>query len=1097
MSRLRCRYLRLRILVITFPFLCQLVLGQVGTATLSGTISDPSGAVIPGAQLSLKSTSQQFSRQAVSDSRGEYNIPAIPPGNYQLTVGAKGFTEATRTDVSLDSGQSSTLNVTMTVAGSSQQVLVSEAPPLLQTTTATVGTVIQTEQIHELPLLGRNFTSLLLTAPGVSTNPTPRGGPLSPTTGANSAITNPFIGTNPSINGQRWRDNDYLVDGVENNEPLFNGIPMQPPPEALTEMKMESAMSSGAYGHASGASINLVTKSGSNTVHGDAWEFLRNNDLEARSFFVPSLGPYHFNQFGGTLGGPLVIPKLLSKEKGWYFFVYYEGIRIHQAANTAGLVPTPAQLSGDFSGSPPIYNPYSTTVDSSGNKVRQPFPNNQIPANLLNPAAVTIATSLYPKPNLAPNVIPGDNFFNPGQSIAQGNQWNSRIDHQFGRKDNFFARYTDADNPSTTTGYPTLPSESYNRFTNAEVSETHIFNPNFLVTSRFGLQRSDYGNATGGDHTVASRAGTLDAFPPYHGQDVIPPISISGYPGLSQGLAFYGPQYILSWIADAHKISGAHSIDFGGSIVRTTFITDNQTGTQEQFTTTETSNFTPGTGVALASFMLGLPDSAGRVVGNTAGDMHGNAYSLYVQDNWRASSALTLNLGFRWDYASPLINSYGSGTFIYETGQYVWSKANPITGAAPTTTPGILDPDYHNFQPRVGLAYQINGKTVVRSSYGIFFDTFGINYAQTEQGNRGNWPFAFPQSVSGLNATTPNAFLQNPFPGPAQGSATPLGCQQCLNAWPGTSRTPYVQEWTFSVQRQLASDWKAEARYFGSHGLRISSQIIDNTALYPAPGPIAARQLWPQFPAYVNNGYNGFSSYYEGLSLVLDKRFARGLLLSLNYTWSKAEDYVDELSDNIQLFGSNPTRINAKFWKGPSGWDVPQRFVASYVYEIPGKTSNAFANALLANWSLSGIVSLDDGVPYSARLTSDVANIGTVAGRYEEFPNLVGNPNAIAQRTPQQWFNTAAFQIPASYTFGDAGRNILRTTGIKTWNFSLFKRWPFAESRSLELRGEFFNILNHTSFGYPGFIADSPQFGKESSVFVSGRQVQIALKVHF
>jgi hypothetical protein len=247
----------------------------------------------------------------------------------------------------------------------------------------------------------------------------------------------------------------------------------------------------------------------------------------------------------------------------------------------------------------------------------------------------------------------------------------------------------------------------------------------------------------------------------------------------------------------------------------------------------------------------------------------------------------------------------------------------------------------------------------------------------------------------------------------------------------------------------------------------------------------------------VNNGYNGFSSYYEGLSLVLEKRFSRGLLLSANYTWSKAQDYVDELSDNIQLFGSSPTRINAKNWKGPAGFDVPQRFVASYVYEIPGKTGSRLANAIVSNWSLSGIVSVDNGVPYSARLSADAANIGTVPGRYEEFPNLVGNPYTIPNRQPQQWFNTAAFQVPSLGTFGGAGRNILRTDGIKSWNASVQKQWPLAEKRWIELRGEFFNILNRTSFGYPGFIADSPQFGKQSTTFVSGRQVQIAVKIHF
>jgi hypothetical protein len=231
--------------------------------------------------------------------------------------------------------------------------------------------------------------------------------------------------------------------------------------------------------------------------------------------------------------------------------------------------------------------------------------------------------------------------------------------------------------------------------------------------------------------------------------------------------------------------------------------------------------------------------------------------------------------------------------------------------------------------------------------------------------------------------------------------------------------------------------------------------------------------------------------------VVFEKRFSKGLLLSANYTWSKAEDYVDELSDNIQLFGSLPARLNVRSWKGVSGWDVPQRFVVSYVYEIPGKTGSKVLNAILANWSTSGIISVDNGVPYSARLTADVANIGTVPGRYTEFPDLVGSPNAISERNPQQWFNTAAFRIPAGGTFGNAGRNILRTDGIKTWNCAVAKRWPFSEARAVELRGEFFNILNRTSFGYPGFIADSPQFGKQSSTFVSGRQIQVALKLHF
>lgn len=1062
-------------------------LSQVGTATLSGTVADSTGAAIGGADVALEGTQAQFSRATVSGDAGQYVIPAIPPGFYRLVVRKAGFNDETVNEFQLSTGQSSTLNVTLGVAATQTKMTVTEAPPLLQTTDATVGTVIERKQITELPLLGRNFTSLLLVMPGVSTAPVPRGGPFS--IGG--------TGINPNVFGQRWRNNNYTLDGVSNNEPLFNGIPMLPPPEALAEMKMESAMSSGAYGHASGANINLVTKSGTNEWHGGAWEFLRNNKLDARGFFLPQLGPFRWNQFGAAIGGPLSIPKLVSKDRAWYVFGYYEGIRLRGAANTSALLPTPEQLAGDFTGAPTIYNPYTTTTDATGRSVRQPFPDNRIPASLINPAAKTIATSLYPAPNLAAGVIPGINFFNPGSSRQNGDQWSGRVDHQFGAKDYFYARYTDANNPSKTVGMPTLPGEAYNRFTNVVASNTHTFSPTFLITGRFGMQRLNYGNFVGGDLGVARRAGTLDAFPAFRDTEVIPPISITGFAGLSQGLGYYGPQYDLSWTGDGSKTAGKHTIQFGGGITRTTFVTNNQTGTQVQFTTLQTSNFVPNTGFALASFVLGTPESAGRVIGSTEGDMYGNAYSAYVQDNWRVNSRLTVNLGLRWDYAAPMINRKGSGTFIYETGKYVWDITNPITNEPANIRHGVIEPDRNNFQPRIGIAYQVNPRTVVRSSYGIFYDTFGINYAQTQQGNRGNWPFAFPQSVSGLNSGVPTLFLQNPFPSAASGSRTPLGCQQCLNAWTGTSRTPYVQQWTLSVQRQLTSTLKAEAIYFGSHGVKISSQLIDNTAIVPGPGPIAPRQIWPQFPAYVNNGYNGSQSWYQGLSLSLERRFARGLSFSVNYTRSKTMNYVDELSDNMQGPGALPTRNTMAFWKALAGWDTPNRLVMNYIYELPFKTASKAANAAIAGWAVSGILSLDAGLPYSVRQSADVANIGTVSGRPVLFANLVGDPS-LPNPTPQRWFNTAAFAVPASYTYGNAGRNIMRSDGLSTFNLTTYKVWRFMETRAFEFRAEFYNLANHTTFGYPGFTVDSPaNFGRVSSTRNSGRTIQFGAKIRF
>lgn len=1074
-------------LVLTISLFAGCLNAQVGTATLSGTVTDATGAIVPAAEVVLDNVDQQLIRTTVVGAEGQYVIAAIPPGSYKLTVRKAGFRETIST-FPLSTGQASTLDVTLQLESSVERVEVREAPPLLQTTTATIGATVESKQITQLPLLGRNFTSLLMVLPGVSSVRSPRGGPFS--VGG--------TGNNPNVFGQRWRNNNYTFDGVSNNEPLFNGIPMLPPPEALAEMKVESGMSSGAYGHASGANINLVSKSGSNAFHGDLWEYLRNDKLDARSFFVPSLGPLRWNQFGAAAGGPLVIPKIMSKERAWYLFGYYEGIRIRRAANTTALVPTDAQLEGDFSGSAPIYDPYTTITNAEGVRTRQPFPNNRVPSSLINSSSKLIATELYPRSNLAPGIIPGANYFNPGSSIQDGDQWSVRADHQFGARNSFFVRYSDARNPRATIGMPTLPTEGYQRLTNIAVSDTYVFSPTFLITGRFGMQRLNYGDFTGGDLTVARRAGTLDAFPAFAGFESIVPINIAGYPGISQGRAYYGPQYINSWIADASKTSGRHTLEFGGSIQRTTFKTNNQTGIQEQFTATQTSNFAPGTGFGLASFLLGTPESAGRVIGNTEGDMYGNTYSLYVQDNWRINNRLTLNLGLRYDYASPMINRYGSGTIIYETGQYVWSQTNPITGEPANTTPGVIPPDRNNFQPRIGIAYQINPATVVRTSYGIFYDTFGVNYAQTQQGNRGNWPFAFPQSVSGLNPTVPTAFIINPFPQPAQGSSTPLGCQQCLNAWHDTSRTPYVQQWTFSLQRQITQSLKAEAIYFGSHGVKISSQLIDNTALVPGPGAISSRQSLPNFPAFIMNGYNSYHSNYNGLSLILQRRFAAGMSFSVNYTWSKTINFVDELSDNIQGSGALPARVNIAQWRGVAGWDVPHRFVANYVWEIPWRVRNPLVNLAVAGWSLSGVLTFDNGLPYSAKVNADVANIGAIPGRLSQFPNIVGDPKAIDVRTPERWFNTDAFRVPAAYTFGNAGRNILRSDGLANWDFSVYKRFALQESRQFELRGEFYDFLNQTTFGYPGFVVDVPaQFGRVSSTRQSGRSIQLGLKFKF
>ena len=1066
---------------------------QLATATLSGVVSDPSGAGIPAAEVTLRSTLEQASRQTLTDSTGTYVIPAILPGTYELVIKAGGFESQTLTNIVLVAGQGSTLNATLTLRKTVTEMEVKEAPPLLQTTTATVGAEVTEKQFVELPLLGRSFQSLLAILPGVAYVSTDAYNFSIGGGGYNSVGAS----VNPSVYGQRNRDNNYTIDGVPNNQVSYNGIPMYPPPESIAEMKVESGTDSGAHGWSAGATITLVTKSGTNQYHGDAWEFLQNNALNARSFFLPSVGAFKWNQFGGTFGGPLVIPRLLSKHKVWYVYGWYEGARIHSADNFTGLVPTPAELSGDFSGEGNIYNPYTSTVNPDGSLAgRQPFPGNQIPKELLNPAALTIAKLLYPAPNLPPGIIPGVNYINAGADINTYDQWSVRVDHQFGQKDSFYVRFTDSRNPQSSIGLPTLSSGLTDNFMNLAVSDTHTISPTSLVTIRFGLQRTNPEYFSGGPDVL--KEANLTGFAPYEGKfDLMPPISIGAYTGLSQGRGSDGPEFLLSWTADAQKTVGRQTLSFGGRILRNTFFTDCQTGTFEEFSADQTA-FGSGTGNALASFLLGLPDAAGRLAGHTAGDYSDITYSYYIHDSFRATPKLTLNVGLRWDYAAPLINSLGSSTFQWETGQMLWDIKNPVTGAPANVRRGGVAPDYRGYQPRFGVAYSLTSKTVVRAAYGIFSDAFGAT-AQDEESNHGNWPFSFSQTLGSLNLGLPTAFIDNPFSGPPVPTSVASGLAQGMNFFTASSRTGYVHEWNFSLQRQLTPSLMLEASYVGSHGLKLPSQIIDNTASTPGTDPYQNRQRW-NFPPYVENNYHENSSRYNGLSLRLDKRASKNLTFLVAFTWQKALDTMDAIGSGVNAArphdNVNPTRFNlGEFW-GSAGFDVEKIFNASYIYEIPFKTKSRWANAALANWSLAGNLAADRGLPYFVFIHGDNENIGSV-GRRDEFPDLVGDPNAISERTTQQWFNTAAYRMPPYGTAGHAGRHALFSDPLLNWDSAFTKRWPFGENRSVEFRGEFFNFLNATTFDPPRSLINDSDFGVVNSTRQNGRQIQFGLKIHF
>ena len=1074
---------------------------QIGTASLSGTVTDPSGAAVPDAQVTLESTTRKASRETVTSATGDYVIPSLLPDSYQLVVAAKGFQTKTILNIQLTSGQGSTLNVALEIGATTTQVTVTEHAPLLQSTTATLGSQLTSQQMTSLPLPSRNYTALLSLLPGASAPNLSYFQDFSPA-GGSAADT--------SFYGQKPRDNEFLLDGIPNAEYLFNGVPIYPPPEAIAEMKVESGMDSGAYGWASGANINVVTKSGTNEYHGSLWEYVQNNVFNARSFFSPSVGVLRYNQFGAAAGGPLAIPHILSKKRAWYIFGWYEGIRNPSGGPYYQLVPTAAERNGNFAGDPTIYNPYTSVVAPDGTLIsRTPFPGNQIPLGTTNlcspnptcidPNAVLIANQLSPLPNLSPgNLGPGNtNYLGNSTAFNNYNQWSVRVDHQFGQRDSFFGRYSDARHPTgNNTGFNGIGGLQSQHFSNTVVSDTHTFSPTFLLTARFGWQRINWSNSTTGPE-VADQAGTTDAFPlSFQGKSIIPQINIVGYPGYGQGFAYYGPENLFVWSADSQKIIGNHTLQIGGVFTRDHFITDNQTGTTIGFTNQVTGSPTGTDGFALASFFLGLPSNSGRVIGSTEGDMIGEYPSLYVQDTWRATKKLTVNMGVRWDPQITMKSQIGSGTFVWENGQYVYDRKNPITGEPANAQYGLIPSDWNNIAPRFGIAYSINPKTVVRASYGIFYDVLGET-AQDQQGNRGNWPFAFPQSEGSLNTGLPQYYLENPFSGPAQGSSTPLGCQQCLEVWPSASRTPYVQQWSLSVQRQLTSSLMLQTAYFGSHGINMSGQIVDNTAMTPGTDAYQNRQRWPEFPPYVNNGFNQFPSYYNGLSVELREQYAHSLSFLVSYTWSKAIDVADSLIANAYYPFIQPTRFDQNLLRGPAGYNVTQRLSASYVWNIPLKTGNKVADAVVSNWNFSGIATFDSGVPYFVVLNGDNANIGNVGGRATSFPNLVGNP-VFSHPTINAWFNTSAYQIPPFGTQGNAGKHALYTDGLSNFDCSISKTWPFKEHAGIEARGDFFNFFNLHDFGVPNFTADFPStFGTVTSTRQGGRTIQISLELHF
>ena len=1077
------------------PTFAQTVTQEAGLGAINGEITDTSGLVVPDVTVTAVNLKTGAERVVMTSTLGFYTIPALPPGSYRISASKTGFGTQVRQDVPLEVQQILSVNFGLAVGSVTDTVTVTGEAPVLEATNTTIGQVINQVQTTELPLNGRQFSQLALLSPGAA----PVGGWI-------ETFVNVAVGTggiNPSINGITANFNNYTLDGADNNNKFANYWAISPPPDAIEEVRVQT----GLY---AGSNINVSTKSGTNEFHGTAWEFFRNDKLDARNTFDAAKPPYRQNQYGVAAGGPVYLPKLMDgRNTGTWIFGYWEGYRSRKSQTYFGTVPTEAMLNGDFSAllgpalgtdsqgntvnQREMFNPFTTRANPSapGQLIRDPFPGNRIPQSLISPLAVEYLKFFYPLPNQStfPN-----NYVSEQSTATDTDQWGLRVDQRVGHSDFLFGR-VNVNNASAVmpSPLPANPNINENRTRTVLGSYTRVFSPTLVLNLSAGYTRdyTPYYNP-GISKDFQQRLGMTDLIPPYQYKGTIylaPNIDISPTFTDVNELGFFlgAPDYSYQFNGNFSKNFGNHNLSFGAIGLKWRHIT----GVQPWFIigfsrlTTGSPEFAADTGEGLASLLLGLNSSAAQSLIHQQ-NSYGWILDTFISDQWKVSRKLTINYGTHWNHRwGPYNLDNQVSVFNIATGQWQWAAKNPITGQAANLRSSIFNPHYTDFAPQLGFAYQLTPKTVLRSGFSMTYD-HGITMVQGNQELLGNYPFGSRGSDFNQNVGIPSGVtLTHPLFG--ESAPTPDTTPAITgNPW---NRTPYVMQWNFGLQREVAPNTVLSADYVGTRGRRLMMQLQYNTAVTPAPGDISARQPFPQFGPFALDTNEGKSDY-DSLQTKIERRFSKGLTFLASYTWSKA---IGTASLPVGNTVQDPYNINAS--RGLLSFNVPHMFVFSSVYELPfgrGKaflSSNRALSALAGGWTLSAIVSLYAGTPLTVLVPFDNANTGSNWQRAD----LVGDPNQNAPKTRQEWFNTAAFAVPARNTYGNSGNGILQAPGIENLDITASRRFRISEHKQLEFRFESFNLLNHTNLGTPDTNITSFTFG---SIFSARelRDIQLSLK---
>lgn len=1078
------RWMQMPKFVFLLMVLCACLSAQ--TAQITGTVTDASGAVVAQAEVRARNVATGAERVAVSNDQGLYTIPLLPPGVYDLSASLTGFKSLMRSGVTLAVDQRAEIDFALQVGTVSESVKVQASAPLLNTVEASQGQVIDNKRIVEMPLNGRYYGDLALLSAGT----------------VQSAPGSRFNGF--SVGGQRVTQNNYLIDGIDNNSVEIAGAGrrsemVQPSIDAVQEFKVQTSAYAAEFGRAMGAVINLSLKSGSNDLHGTAFEFLRNEKLDALNYFTPAGAakpPFKRNQFGFSLGGPVTIPRVYHGRNKTFFFGDYEGSRIRETSTVVSTIPTLRMRTGDFSElltrSRAINDPLTG----------QPFAGNMIPTTRLDPVALKLM-SLYPTPlngNLANNYT----FLSPRWQDVD--KWDVRVDQNVATSDTVFWRFSrqDVSVPDT----PSLPAPAYGGGNldyitlgyNTGLGWNHVFSPAIVSSVRVGWNYTLFQR-----NNPASTAGALlnQQYGILGGDNSIPggfsQVSVTGYRAL--GIGGFNPvnrdSQNRQLSGDLTWSHGRHTIKAGGGVL---FSQNNI-----QSIRNAVGNYTFNgqyTGDGAADLLLGY---ANNWTWNTPVNIQMRTYnlSLFTQDDWKVSNRLTVNLGLRYEVSPPWVEKNNKmGIFDIDTapGQatLVYAKDGSRYDRALVAT------DTNNFMPRVGFAYKLTQNTVIRSGYGLFYaymEPFGDNEFLI-----GNPPFAYGVTLSG-SPTLPAVRLAS---GPPQDATTfnrATGLQ--FSSFERHPKMSSTHQWNFNIQRQLGADWLLEVGYTGSRGLHLVRQYEGNYSL-PGPGGINTKRLYnsleipgtgittsPLGDVY-SHRFDGNSNYHA-LITRLEKRFSAGFTVLTSYTFSKAigDTCGGAAQGNATGCGYQDPR-NMRLEKSVDNQDAPHRFVASGLYDLPfgrgrtwGKQTNRVMDAVFGGWTLGSIVTASSGLPFSVTVAGNPANIGNI--NIVNRPNVVGDPYAV-DRTVQQDFNVNAFVRNPAFTLGNAGRNILRQRGFFNWDFSALKNWQLLEALRLQFRFEGFHFSNTPRFGVPGNTLGAANFGTITSADTP-RNLQLGLKL--